>query len=284
MAAAACLALLAAPACAIPPPRHGHHLGSVGDYDGWDLVWEDDFTLPSNALNTSWWSPRVNETHCQPCELQLYMPDALTVDNGTLTITTARAHETGPGGQVFNFTSGWVDTQNKLAWQYGRFEVRAQLPGPGATGTWPAHWLLPASDQCWPMGGEIDIMENTRMPVVGDVIFGSYRWGTACGNNRQVLPGAAYPPLGAPAVNWTDWHVFGVEWNASALSFYVDGNYYETKTADQVTLPTAPMYFILNTAVSWYWPPGPDASYPTTHVIDWVRVWQQSNATEAAAP
>lgn len=273
---------LALPAAAVPAPTYGTNLGRLSSYDGWQLVWEDDFTSPPNALNASNWSPRVNQTHCDPCELQLYLPDALTVDNSTLIITTSREKAIGPGGELFNFTSGWVDTRGKQAWKYGRFEVRAILPGPGAAGTWPAHWLLPDDNECWPVGGEIDIMENTRMPLVGDVIFGSYRWGTSCSNNKQVLPGAAYPPLGAPAVNWTDYHVFGVEWNATALSFYVDDTLYETKTSTQVNLPTAPMYFILNTAVAWYWPPGPDATYPATHVIDWVRVWQQPNTTTNA--
>jgi len=33
-------------------------------------------------------------------------------------------------------------------------------------------------------------------------------------------------------------------------------------------------YTIFDTAIAWYWPPGPEAVYPATHEVDWVRVWQ----------
>jgi beta-glucanase (GH16 family) len=65
-------------------------------------------------------------------------------------------------GELFHFTSGWLDTQAAAAFQYGRFEVSAKLPAQSATGVWPAHWLMPQSDQCWPTGGEIDIMEYSE--------------------------------------------------------------------------------------------------------------------------
>lgn len=92
----------------------------------------------------------------------------------------------------------------------------------------------------------------------------------------QILPGAGYPPLGQPAIDWSaEYHIFSVEWNATALAFYVDGNLYETKTSSEVVLPTAPQYIIFDTAVAWYWPPGAGAVYPATHNVDWVRVWQQ---------
>lgn len=71
----------------------------------------------------------------------------------------------GPHGKKFNFSSGWVDTEGRWFQQFGRFEVNASLPSREATGIWPAHWLMPnpatatPKDVCWPVGGEIDIME-----------------------------------------------------------------------------------------------------------------------------
>lgn len=49
-----------------------------------------------------------------------------------------------------------------MAWQYGRFCVRAKLPGAGpgkSAGLWPAHWMMPAdySKHCGYC--ELDIME-----------------------------------------------------------------------------------------------------------------------------
>lgn len=245
----------------------------------WTLVFEDDFNGP--ALNASNWNVKVNETHCEPCEPQLYIPSRVAVTNGSLVITTARDNILGPGGERFNFSSGWVDTRGKFSALYGRFEARAQLPALAATGIWPAFWTLPATDDCWPTQGEIDVYEYTANPIV-NCVFGSYRWGTSCGNNNQVLPGAAYPANGsAPDDYWSSqFHVFGVEWNATTLSFDVDGVVYETKTSAEVNLPTVPQYVILNTAVAWYWPPGPTAVYPAYHVIDWVRVYQWTTAED----
>lgn len=236
----------------------------------WVLSWEDDFN--GTSLNTSLWTPRQNESHCEPCELELYVSSALQVSNGSLIITTAADKVVGPGGQVFNYTSGWVDTKGKASQQYGKWEIRAKLPPSTATGVWPAHWTLSESSACWPTQGEIDIMEYIAgIPLVDDV-FGSYRWGTACDDDKQILPGGGYPP--PPGRDWSDdFHVFSVEWNATALTFLVDGNAYETKTSAEVILPTTAHYTILNTAVAPFWPPGPGATYPVQHVIDYVRVW-----------
>ena len=94
--------------------------------------------------------------------------------------------------------------------------------------------------------------------------------------DEQIIPGAGYPPLGSDIVidYENEFHTFAVEWTADAMTFSVDGIEYETKTPDEVIFPTAAMYFIFDTAVAWYLPPGPNASYPTTHVIDWVRISQ----------
>lgn len=234
-------------------------------------VYFDDFD--GSSINTDDWTIKNNSIHCSPCELSLYMEKNVAVTDGTLTITTMKEQIIGgPNNEQFNYTSGWI--VGSKTFMYGKFEVRAKLPPQSATGAWPAHWLMPASDQCWPTGGEIDIMEATSNPADYH-IFGSYRWGTECTEDKQILPGAAYPPRGQTVPDWSvDYHIFSVEWTADALTFSVDGVAYETKTAEEVIMPTAPMYFILDTAVAWYMPPGPNAVYPATHVIDWVRVSQ----------
>lgn len=60
------------------------------------------------------------------------------------------------------YTSGWVDTQSKWSQVLGKWEIRAKLPF--GQGMWPAHWLMPDYNVCWPMGGEIDIMVS-RLPI-----------------------------------------------------------------------------------------------------------------------
>lgn len=205
------------------------------------------------------------------------MDKNVAVSDGYLTILTVKESVLGPNDAEFNYTSGWVTAKDKLSHKYGKFEVRAKLPSPEATGAWPAHWLMPQSDQCWPTGGEIDIMEATASPLQEFYhIVGSYRWGTECTENEQVLPGAPYPAPTEHIDFSADFHVFAVEWTPDEMVFSVDGNEYEALYPGDVVFPSAPMYMILNTAVAWYMPPGPNAVYPATHVIDWVQISQLS--------
>ena len=46
--------------------------------------------------------------------------------------------------QVYNFTSGWVESKHKQFQAYGRFEVRAKLPpaAVGVAGKWPVAWYV----------------------------------------------------------------------------------------------------------------------------------------------
>jgi beta-glucanase (GH16 family) len=120
-----------------------NYLGRALPDDAWVLTWGDDFTGP--GLNLTNWTPRNNESHCEPCEPELYLASNVAVANGTLVLTTKRDSVMGPDGLLYNFSSGWVDTQNKFAQQYGRWAVSAKLPPQNATGAWPAHWLMPAN-------------------------------------------------------------------------------------------------------------------------------------------
>lgn len=116
----------------------------------WELTWEDDFL--GSALNM---------THGDK-ELQLYMAEQVSVRDGTLVLTTVKKPAMY-GAKEYQFVSGWVDTQSKISQTFGKIDVRAQLPNPDAQGIWPAHWLMPEKNawNCWPVGGEIDIMEAT---------------------------------------------------------------------------------------------------------------------------
>lgn len=241
---------------------------------GYSVVFFDDFD--GEKLDSKFWTAANNVTHCSPCELQLYLEKNVEVKDGFLTLHTLKESVVAPNNNAFDYTSGWISAKDKMSHLYGFFEVRARLPSPRATGAWPAHWLLPQSSQCWPTGGEIDIMEATSNPSADNGIFGSYRWGTECGKDEQIAPGAQFPPPGEARIDFSeDFHLFAAEWNETAITFSVDGIEYETKDADEVILPSAPMYLILNTAIAPYFPPGRNAVYPTKHVIDWVRISQR---------
>ena len=256
--------------------------------NGWKLTFFEDFS--GSELNSSIWNIRDHESHCCPAEDELYMSYNVAIDttNHHLVITTQR-EEITYDNITYHFTSGWIDTKEKWYQTYGKFEVNASLPERACTGAWPAHWLMPnpstaiPPNVCWPVGGEIDIMEYTSFVKQGfnltNRIAGSYRWGTKCDRDKQLLPGAMYPPARNSTLMKTwdqnEFHLYSVEWDADHLSFFVDNNLYETKTNKTVDLPQEnPFYWILNTGVAYYRPPTKESKYPAYHIIDYVKVYQ----------
>jgi beta-glucanase (GH16 family) len=259
----------------------------------WQLVWFDEFE--GNALNLSKWTIANNFTHCyppDPCdEDQLYLTEGVQVNQGTLKIITKKQHVIGPKAMPKQFTSGWIDSKNHFAQRQGRFEINCSMPSNKATGVWPAFWLLPSpsSNLCWPTGGEIDVFEFVGNPLA-DEIFGSYHWGTACSKDQFPIPGKGFRPKHS-AMDWqTKYHVYAIEWNATALDYYVDNELYFTRTAtgDHLSLPATEMYIIINQGVGVLPPTG--GAYPKDGVVlevDYVRVYtaveEEEEATEKEA-
>lgn len=158
-----------------------------------------------------------------------------------------------PSGK-YNYTSGWIDTFGKFSTTYGKVEVRAKLPfGKGPLlyamnpfipnyssilsvfqwfcwyfkGIWPAHWMLPATDFCWPVGGEIDIMEYLGVNPTDPPgpVYGTLHWSANKTCNRDVHSGSFYPPKDATWIDYTkSYHVFSMEWSPTNIKFFVDGH------------------------------------------------------------
>lgn len=276
------LGLVGGTAMASPPPPT----------QDWVLVFEEDFE--GSEINTTRWTVNNFTIHGNS-ELELYMSDEVWLDSNVvdgnetascLVLQTERRNLTYSNGVHYNFASGWVSTIEKVYFTFGKWEIRAKMPSPEATSAWPALWLMPNPstanpvDVCWPVGGEIDILEqvcNTHW----NPVWGSYHWGVSCMEDKHPLPGAPYPPIGSPSIDFSqDFHIFSVEWNSTTIEWFVDGESYYVRTADEVNVPQDPFYLIINTAVSpLLLTPPPTAQYPAYHYVDWVRVYQLSNAT-----
>ena len=241
----------------------------------WILTWSDEFD--EQSLDLSKWNVKTNVSHDEGhlhSELQLYLPEQIKLNHGHLQITAEREHVLDPNGKLWNFSSGWIDTQNLFHQQYGRFETNMSLPPESATGIWPAFWLLPQNlSQCWPTGGEIDVFEFNGNPVADDV-FASYHWGRACGVDQAPIPGKSYMESDK---DWqTAWHVYAVEWFKDRLDYYVDDVLYYTKTSQEVILPSSSMYVIINLAIDGLiFPPSETKGiYPAIMNVDYIRVYQ----------
>ncbi len=240
-----------------------------GETPNWSLVWQDDFEFFDQ---TRWqavtsYAPTNNSRHA-------YLPSQVSIDSGHLVITS----ENIPAGSL-PYRSGLVRTI--ASQQYGRWEVRAQLPV--TTGMWPAIWLLPdTSVHSWPSGGEIDIMENRgNQPTRTSSAF---HYGTNPPYKHEfVFDEQQTPTLAGPLVRYDQgFHTYAVDWTPSYLRFYVDGvNYYTVHDEDVdgfLSQSTHPMQLVINTAVGGDFLPDPNAStvWPQRFRIDSVKVLESA--------
>ena len=155
---------------------------------------------------------------------------------------------------------------------------------------WPAHWLMPEPttsvppNVCWPVGGEIDIMEGFY-PRGGNnkpketSIYMTYHWAKECGKDLFDGKNEMFPPKASKLVpiDWTKLHTFTVEWNETAISWFVDGaKHHQRVTGEPASLfiPQHPFYMILNTAIQ-PWALANDTRFPIRHEIDRVTFCQR---------
>ena len=174
--------------------------------------------------------------------------------------------------------TGGVKTQGKFDFQWGSVEARIKtIPH---RGTFPAFWMMPADNsKGWPNAGEIDIWETIDN---GDVAYGTVHTNWTYNLNK----GGNGGNMGG--IDYSLWHVYAVEWNATSITWYVDGQKMWTynKSTDQNALNNgqwpfdAPFYIILNQSVgngSWAAPADESFTYET--LFDWVRVYQKPEYT-----
>lgn len=233
---------------------------------GWTLAWADEFN--GTSLDTSKWNIEVNGNGGGNNELQYYTarPENIRVTGGELVIEARKEAYMGK-----QYTSGRITTQNKASWQYGRMEARLKIPT--GKGTWPAFWMLgnSISTAGWPASGEIDVMEHVNTEAF---VHGTIHWSNQ--NN-------AYSNYGGPSGNldFSQYHVYAVEWDSSAIRWYVNGNkFHEVSIAGGVNGTSefhAPYFLLLNLAVGGNWPGSPDAStvFPNQMRVDYVRVYRK---------
>jgi beta-glucanase (GH16 family) len=232
-----------------------HDIGAPGSSTS--PVFFDDFTgaeLDRDSWNVAVPGEPVND------ELQAYCDSTETVrvagpqdgigdSNGALIIQPHyRQGFPAPGGRVFDFVSGRIDTRAKVEFTYGTFSARIMLPS--GAGLWPAFWAL-GGNGAWPATGEIDVMENVGEPDwVSAALHGPGYSGETPFVNRL------YFPNGDGAAGW---RVYGARWEPDRISFFVDGKllYHATRPMVEYYGRWAydnPKYLILNLAIGGTYP------------------------------
>ena len=231
----------------------------------WNLVWSDEFD--GTTLNTANWVYDIGTggSGWGNNELQYYTnrTQNVAVTGGNLEITALKESYGGMG-----YTSGRIKTLGKQSWTYGKIEARIKLPT--GQGIWPAFWMLGSNFPTagWPACGEMDIMEHVNNEGVA---HGTMHWDS---NGYQYYGGAS------PNLDFSQYHVYSIEWDANAIKWFVDGaQYWEGNIANNINGTDEfhkPFFILLNLAVGGNWPGSPDGStaFPAKMYVDYVRVYQ----------
>ena len=257
--------------------------------DGYQLVWQDEFTGTSDPLanyvpgmsyelNQNDWTHEVQGSGWVNNELQNYVNHkspsgelVTEVKNGTL-----RIHCFKENGKIY---SGRVYAHVNQGWEYGYFEASIKLPK--GKGTWPAFWMMPVGNDWntnpWPMCGEIDIMEEVGC-VPNEVSSSIHTQDYNHTKNTQKTHAMTIADAEGA------FHTYALLWTADEITTYVDGKVQlNVKKSvlgsghNQWPFHYA-FYPIFNLAWggSWGGMNGVDeGALPVTMEVDYIRVFQK---------
>ncbi len=240
-------------------------------YDGYTLVWHDEFNL--NSINAENWSFETGDGCPDICgwgnnELQFYREENAWVEDDVLII---EARNEAFGGK--QYTSTRMKTQGKKSFRYGRVDIRALLPK--GQGIWPALWMLgnTITTAGWPACGEIDIMEMIGGTGNDNEVHGTVHYEQ---NGNHVFHGGNKTL--SNEIYADQYHVFSIIWNETSITWYMDDiQYYSVDiTPPYMSEFHQEFFLIFNIAVGGNWPGSPDDStiFPQQMKIDYVRVFQ----------
>ena len=233
----------------------------------WRLVWEENFDQ-INDFDPAVWSKIPRGT----ADWNNYMSDfdsLYEMRNGNMVLrgiqNLTQPQDTAP------FLTGGVYTKGKMGFMDGRLEIKAKLNG--ATGAWPAFWLLPQEGQ-WPMGGEIDIMERLN--------YDNIAYQTVHSHYTYDLGFKTTPPQGSTGpIHPEAYNVYAVEMYADSLCFFINDQhtftYLRIETDQEGQFPFhQPFYLLLDMQLGGSWVGAVDPTeLPVEMSIDWVRFYQK---------
>jgi len=203
-------------------------------------------------------------------ELEYYMPDAFTFDQGVLAIVQDKKKVQTTIGN-FDYTSGVLTTLHKFSQTYGYFEMKAQVPQ--GFGFWPAFWLLPEV----PLPNrpaEIDIME-----MIMDLPHNVY---TTFHCNYSNGGGFGHEHVDPNFSN--GFHTFALQWLPNTLIWYVDGM--QVFNYSGACVPNRPEYILANVAVGGSWPKPPNSAtpFPSHMSVDYIRAYTHVSSGGESIP
>jgi beta-glucanase (GH16 family) len=236
----------------------------IPDVPGWALSWHDEFN--GDNIDTGKWVPLDRQDSFNN-EKQYYLPDQVVVGGGNLQITATNQPIANK-----QYRSGLITSKDLFG--PGRFEARIDLPT--TQGMWPAFWMN-ANQVQWPLGGEIDILENRgSQPFLTSSAFHYQKNPGECCDQHQYV----FEEYSSPGVNFhSGFHVYAVEWEETQLRFYVDDILHFTVNKNRTMSDanfTTTKNIIINLAIGGEFGGDPDDTtiFPQQMLVDYVRIWQ----------
>lgn len=245
------------------------------------LIWNDEFDgSAGQGVDQSRWKVAKGAGGWGNNELQNYTDDPanLALDGeGHLAITGQR-EETTDKGRDWDYTSARIESIPTAP--DGRIEARINVPA--GAGLWSAFWTLGKnhSKVGWPTSGEIDILET--MNDTAEVNANAHAAtvdssGQSIGRWQKLQ---ATRPANPVAGNW---HTYALERKDDELRFLLDGVEFHRIRKDQLTEGQAWPFdqqqrLLLNLAIGGDWPGPPNTGtpFPSTMLVDYVRVFDTS--------
>jgi len=261
------------------PPASGVQQPTIGGT--WKLAFNDEFT--GSSLDLTKWI-MCNPSFASSCNPYNNEQEKFrtTPGNPNVKVSGGQLHliATKENGQVY---SGMVSTgPNKwnydqpgykgFQFTYGYYEGRVRIPK--GNGFWPSMWMLPdqAKYGAWPGSGEYDVFEIPGNDPTEYHFTAHWAGGGVCGH-------ACTPQEAHIADASAGFHTFGLDWEPTGLTWYVDGKKMGNTVTDGGAIKKTPFYIIANFSVGGSWGPlngAPDGStpFPASMDIDYLRVWQ----------
>jgi beta-glucanase (GH16 family) len=226
----------------------------------------EDFNGPAGSPpNPAYWS-YITGTGVDD-GVENYQPGNAFLDGQSHLVI--QAVQTGNG-----YTSGNIQTKNKLSFGYGTLTARIKMPS--GQGLWPAFWLVGADEDAvpWPQCGEIDIIE---LPGTSTTYYTTLH-GPINGMPNTVQ-GTQQAQLSGPIADLsTDYHNYWVARVPDSITVGIDSRALGTFTPQSLPpgaqwVYNRPMYALLALAVGGNWAGAPDSSthFPAEMLVDWLR-------------
>lgn len=227
---------------------------------GYALAWNDEFD--GGAIDSSKWGYRTDSKH-----LSTQKPENVSLKDGLLRLTLKK--ETA---NKKNYTGAGIVSQP--VFKYAYYEARVKMPAGGGWHT--SFWLMKHDGS-----GTTDFQMAAQGIVVAQnesVDHLSY----AVKVDKYQEPAACYGFLRLPTPDLSaDFHVFGCEFTAETIKFFLDGVLVETVDATKFAHSEQNVWLSSIASHMGNTPKVDDSALPQESQFDYVRVFIKTNGASA---